>query len=309
MKWMGALALTSVLAGCGGSTTVVAEGDGGGVGAGKPSAADRPTGEWRTTSIDQADGAAIEGVQPEAFNLRFFDDGRVMAQARCNSLSGQYRIENGRFRVDDLAQTEMGCPGENRHEEDTWIGAFLTSSPAYAFDGTRITLDTDAIRVALKPREEVVPNKPLGGTRWELTHLTDGPAPGAPADPNAAVSASMAPPQTHLQFGVGLSREAAAVPDAPSGSPPSGTLKGRSGCVDFFARAELVSSAASGKAGEETLRFGPLSVDDSQCKAGRTAGVDSVLAVLQGDVIARIVVGTLTLTHASGRGMQLSAAD
>ena len=276
MRRIGTVTLLALLAGCGGST-VVAQGDGG-----KPAIAsdERPTGEWRTTTITEDPPAQAPLVKPDAFTLRFFDDGRVLAQARCNSISGQYRISDGRFRMDEAAQTEMGCPGDNRHEEDQWLSTFLTSGPDFEFANNRISLDSDTIQVELGPREEVQPNKPIVGTRWQLTHLTDGPAPGAPADPNSAVSASMAPPQTELTF-------------------DEDSVRGKSGCAEFAGRAKQMG---------DSIQFSAIKY--SGCDHGsEPVGLQDVLAVLKGVVLVKIHVSTLTLTHSSGRGMQLRAAE
>jgi heat shock protein HslJ len=279
---IGAIALVTLLAGCGGSTTVVAGGDGGdgGNGGSKPSVQDRPTGEWRTTSIEQAPTVKGPGVKPDAFTLRFFDDGRVIAQARCNSISGNYRIADGKFRMDEAATTEMGCPGDNRHEEDTWLAAFLTSGPAWSFDGKRIGLDGPEIDVELAPREEVVPNTPIVGTTWKVTHLTDGPAPGAPADPNSSVSAGAPMGTWELTF-------------------TATEVRGRGQCATFTGPAEQRDGA---------IRFGSITKDLSKCSDG-DPGMEALLAVLAGDVTVKQHIETLTLTHSSGKGLQLSAAD
>ncbi|MGQ0845543.1 MAG: META domain-containing protein [Sporichthyaceae bacterium] len=279
MKPIGALALTLLLAGCGGSTTVVAAGDGDAAGGTPAIGEGRPSGEWRTSSIEQAPSTTVPGAKPDAFTLRFFDDGRVLAQARCNSLQGQYRIEGGRFVVQDLAQTEMGCPGDNRQEEDQWLGAFLTASPTYVFDGTTLGLTSDAIDVVLKPREEVQPNATLIGTRWELTHLTDGPAPGAPADPNSTASASM--PPVPMEFTLTTLK-----------------VSGTSGCARFSGPAEVTG---------ENVRFGRIDVDTSACGPDALAQLPALMR--EGVLAAKVHLRTLTLTHSSGKGMQLSAAQ
>lgn len=279
MRVIGTVALVALLAGCGGSSTVVAQGDGDGSGARTPGTADeRPTGEWRTSSITQSPSASPPGVKPDAFTLRFFDDGRVIAQARCNSISGPYRIADGRFRMDEAAQTEMGCPGDDRHEEDEWLGAFLTSGPAWTFDGKQIGLDGVDIDVVLKPREEVVPNKPVIGTAWTVTHVTDGPAPGAPADPDSAVSAGMPMGKVQLTF-------------------TATEVNGNSSCATFSGQADQRDGI---------IRFGAITKDVSRCTNGDPA-VDQVLAVLAGDVLVKQHIATLTLTHSSGKGLQLSA--
>jgi heat shock protein HslJ len=101
-----------------------------------------------------------------------FRDGTVSASAGCNLVSGAYRIEGGSLVVGDLAMTEMACPG--RDDRDTWLVGLLSSRPAVALDDDQLTLSTDSESVVLLDRHLVDPDRPLVGTRWELTTIVDG---------------------------------------------------------------------------------------------------------------------------------------
>ncbi|MET7403021.1 META domain-containing protein [Dactylosporangium sp. NPDC005572] len=113
-----------------------------------------------------ADGTRIE--------LRFMRDGRLIASAGCNQLSGKARIAAERLRVDELASTEIGCDPA-RHEQDRWLAAFLERGPAWRLAGDRLTLDaggTTLDLVAGTPR-------PLAGPRWVVDTLVTGEVAGS----------------------------------------------------------------------------------------------------------------------------------
>ncbi|GGM25497.1 META domain-containing protein [Dactylosporangium sucinum] len=113
-----------------------------------------------------ADGTTIE--------LRFTTDGRLIARAGCNQLSGRARIDQRQLRVDDLATTEMGCDPA-RHEQDRWLAAFLEGGPGWRLDGDRLTLDGDGTTVDLV----AAANRPLTGVRWVVDTLVEGDVAGS----------------------------------------------------------------------------------------------------------------------------------
>lgn len=272
MKWIGFLAVATMLAGCGGTTSVVAQGD-----EGKPAVGNgRPTGTWRTTSVDQTPSASVAGSKPESFGMQFFDDGRVSVSARCNSLGGTYRIEGGRFRMDEIMQTEMGCPGENRHEEDQWLGAFLAAGPKYAFDGQRISLDTDSIRVALKQNAKNAADEAFVGTRWKV----DSALMASPSGDAGSTSASPPFSPAELVF-------------------TDTAVNGKVGCATL---------AGPAKRDGDKIRFGQVVADQSKCLDGEPA-VGELLSVLKGDVALTFRHLSMTLMHPSGKGLSLRAVQ
>ncbi|WP_084671253.1 META domain-containing protein [Sporichthya polymorpha] len=269
-----AVLLVAGLAACG-SDAASSEPDPAAGGSGPGPSAGTPDGEFLSTSVTE-NGKPKKLVKGTSVSLRFAD-GAVSAQAGCNTMSGPVRFADGKLVVDDLAMTEMGCPGEGRHEQDQFVAAFLTARPAYTYDGTTLDLSTDSVRMVFGPREQVQPDLPLEGTRWNVTHLTSGPARDAADDPNAAVSAGMAPPKAFLEFA-------------------DGRVTGNDGCNRLFGDATV-----SG----DTITFGPIATTKMACPG--VEGTDRVLAVLTGDVTWKIDHRILTLTNAAGDGLQLEA--
>jgi heat shock protein HslJ len=235
-----------------------------------------PAGDFLATSVTQ-NGTPRALVSGTRIALTF-TDGQVRANAGCNTMSGPARFEAGTLVVTDLAQTDMGCPGDGRYEQDQFVAGFLTARPAYSYDGTTLDLRTADVRLVLGPRKSVLPDRPLEGTRWDVTHVTQGPARGN-EDPDAAVSAGAAPANAYLQFA-------------------DGKLTGNDGCNSLFGDATV-----SG----DTITFGPVGTTKKACP-GMT-GMDQVRAVLTGDVTWKIDDTILTLTNADGAGLQLQAHD
>ncbi len=90
-----------------------------GVGAGAGSGGDWPAGRrFQSTAVTEAgkDRPLVAGTR---IDLSFFDDGRLSAQAGCNTIGGSGRIDGDRLVLGDgLSMTEMGCDGP-RHSQDT----------------------------------------------------------------------------------------------------------------------------------------------------------------------------------------------
>jgi heat shock protein HslJ len=261
------------LAGCG-SDSAEQAGDpasgGNGAGIGRT-----PTGTFLSTEVTE-NGKPRELVTGTLISLRF-EDGQVSANAGCNTMTGPARFADGTLVVSDLAMTEMGCPGTGRHEQDQFVADFLTGAPAYSFDGTTLKLNTATVGMVLGPREQVQPDLPLEGTRWDVTHTTQGPAADAADDPNAAVSAGMAPPKAYLEFA-------------------DGRVTGSDGCNRISGTAVIA---------DDTITFGPLAATKMACPG--VEGTDAVHEALTGEVQWRIDYDILTLTSASGAGLQLQA--
>lgn len=107
-----------------------------------------------------------EGTQ---VTFDFTEDGRLLARAGCNMISGPVATGDGRLTAGNLAITEMGCD-RPRHEQDSWLARVIESGPALRFDGAKMTLtgpDTEIVFTAKK-------DLPLTGTQWQLDTVVTG---------------------------------------------------------------------------------------------------------------------------------------
>lgn len=271
-SWAAVLAAVLIggLAGCGDDSVTQSGGAGTGVGSGTPS------GSYLSTEVTEG-GEPRELVTGTRIGLTF-TDGQLSANAGCNSMGGPVTFANGHLVVKDLATTDMGCPGDGRHQQDEFVATFLGASPAYTLQGGTLDLTTADARIVLGPREEVEPDRPLEGTRWEVTHVTQGPPADAAADPNASVSASAPPTGAFLQLN-------------------GDKVTGSDGCNSFMGTATVDGA---------TITFGPLASTKKACPGMK--GSQNVLAVLTGGVAWRIDTNILHLENPSGAGLQLQAA-
>ncbi|MBA3742975.1 META domain-containing protein [Sporichthya sp.] len=262
------------LIGCGDDTAEqagdpAAGGNGAGVGSSKT-----PTGNFLSTEVTEG-GKPTKLVKGTLISL-LFRDGQISANAGCNTMGGTAAFTDGKLVVDSLSMTDMGCPGDGRHEQDQFVAEFLTAKPAFTYDGTTLKLNTPEVTMAFGPREQVQPDLPLEGTRWDVTHVTQGPAKGAPDDPNAAVSAGMAPQNAYLELA-------------------DGKVSGSDGCNRFNGTATIAG---------DTITFGPIASTKMACPA---AAGQNPLSVLTGEVEWSIDYNVLHLDNASGAGLQLQA--
>ena len=82
-----------------------------------------------------------------------FEDGRVSAQAGCNTMNGAATWDDGTLDVTGpMASTMMACE-QALMEQDQWLSSFLTSSPALEADGQTLTLGDDSSGMTLTEQE------------------------------------------------------------------------------------------------------------------------------------------------------------
>ncbi len=205
-------------------------------------------------------------VTGTALELRFTDDGRLLARAGCNQMQGKVSLDGGKLALDGFSMTAMGCPNPDLHTQDEWVSKVLGATPSWRMDGENMVITGSDAEIKLAPEAPVPPAALEGGT-WTVTSLITGEA--ASSVPTG-VAAS-------LQFA-------------------GGKVGVRSGCND---------GSASYKVDGQSITFESLVHTDKACGQDETLVEKSVLAVLTGKVAYKIEGSALSLTNAKGEGLQL----
>ncbi|GAB2631414.1 META domain-containing protein [Kribbella swartbergensis] len=113
-------------------------------------------------------------VPNSRIRLTFTDDGRLIAEAGCNSMQAPVDTGNGKLSTDgDLAMTAMGCDAP-RHAQDSWLMNVLKSEPSWKLEDDRLTLTSGGTTILLTDRETAGPDLSLDGTRWSLETVISG---------------------------------------------------------------------------------------------------------------------------------------
>jgi heat shock protein HslJ len=197
-----------------------------------------------------------------------FTDGNIGATAGCNHIGGAYRVDGGRLIVDQMGMTEMGCDPA-RHDQDSWLSAFLGAQPQVRLAGPDLVLESSGTIVRLLDREIAEPDVPLTGVRWALTTIFEG---------DAAMS---------VPDGVSATLEFSA----------DGNFSLHTGCNQGGGHYEL---------GNGTLIFSDVVTTEMACDGARAQVEAAVLAVIgAGQVGVEIDSSNLTLTG-DGRGLGFS---
>lgn len=157
-----------------------------------------------------------------------FRDGQLGATAGCNSLGSPYAIRDDTLVVtgEGMSMTEIGCDPD-RHDQDTWLAAFLSGEPRIELEGDELTLSRGSTTIVLVDREVADPDRELIGTTWEVDTVVSGE------------TASSAAPGVTLTF-----------PDRET------FTAGSEGCT---------SVEGSMRLGEGTITFGDFAVRDIGC--------------------------------------------
>ena len=96
-----------------------------------------------------------------------FEASALSARAGCNTLFGDYAVEEQTLRVGAMGSTEMGCE-QALMEQDQWLAGFLEAGPTVRIDGDELTLSAGEAELVLTDRVVADPDRPLEGTTWQL---------------------------------------------------------------------------------------------------------------------------------------------
>jgi len=106
--------------------------------------------------------------------IRIGESPHVGASAGCNSMDGEYAIENHRFLITSAHATEIACKA-SLADQDEWYFSFLASSPTLTIDGDSLVLEGDTLRLSYLDRENAaIPNLELAGPLWVVDTLIAG---------------------------------------------------------------------------------------------------------------------------------------
>jgi heat shock protein HslJ len=143
------LALVLVLAGCGNSTAA------GSALRGHTYLSDSVTGR------SLAPGTRV--------SLKFTDDGRLVAGAGCNTMSGPVTVDGDKLVLDDLPMTVIACD-QARQGQDKWLYDLLGGNPTWRLDGSTLHITAGSTEIVLSEPKAAG----LTGTTWELDTIVDG---------------------------------------------------------------------------------------------------------------------------------------
>ncbi len=138
---------------------------------------------FASTSVTEngVDRPLVEGTQA----VLTFGVDQLGANAGCNTMSAAASFADGVLTVDaaGMAMTMMACAPELM-DQDTWLAGFLTSTPAWSFDGTTLTLASPTTTMTLTEKTDVMQPESMGagelaGTTFSSTavHVNGKPRP------------------------------------------------------------------------------------------------------------------------------------
>ncbi|WP_330179946.1 META domain-containing protein [Nocardia sp. NBC_01503] len=233
-------------------------------------ASDQPTETpmGRSFVSTEVKGTAIPGGGPLTLQFR---DGRVTANAGCNTATGPVTLDGGILKVGELATTMMGCPGENAGADD-WALGVLRSAPTWKLSGSDLTITGNGNTVTMVDRKVANPDKPLVGTAWIVDSLVR----------NDAVERSRTLDEVRPTLTIA----------------PDGSVSGSAGCNTMTGRAEISGSEISFQIATTRMMCDPQVMDVER----------AVLQALDGKATATVDADTLNLRNTgNGTGLKLHA--
>lgn len=166
-----AVAALGLVTGCGG-------GDGGGYSGGSGNS-DDPASDMVPVSLDDLEGKTLNSTLVKGQELVpgtkvtfSFGPGVMTASAGCNTLRGEYEVNEGAFSLSKAAGTLLGCPKELQ-AQDEWLTSVLTVGlRPYERDGTFVFLGL-GVEIEMEEGSKPGATPPVVGTAWLLNSYTD----------------------------------------------------------------------------------------------------------------------------------------
>ncbi|WP_069165148.1 META domain-containing protein [Nocardia altamirensis] len=221
----------------------------------------------RTFISTKVDGTPIPGGGPLTIT---FKDGRIGADAGCNSHGGAVTFDNNKLTVSGLSSTLMAC-ADDRQGADGWLSGLLDAKPTWQVDGDMLTLQGNNVTVTLQDKKVAQPDKPIKGTTWIVTGLIT---------PDAQIRSQaiddVKPTLTIAE---------------------DGAVSGSAGCNRMIGTATGAGADLTFQIGTTKMLCGPEVMEVEQ----------AVLKALDGKVTATVDANVLTLRNANGSGLTLRA--
>ena len=128
---------------------------------------------YLSTTVTE-DGKPKQLAPQTRVRLQFTDDGRLVADAGCNSMQSEVSTGDGKLTLKgELASTAMGCPGP-RQGQDAWLAKIISAEPTWKLDGSKLDLTAGGTTISLTDRETAEPDLALDGTKWSLDTVITG---------------------------------------------------------------------------------------------------------------------------------------
>jgi len=203
-------------------------------------------------------------------SIAFAADGTTSVATGCNTASAKMQLRDGKLvSVDGFVITAAGCPPD-RTDQQRFVMEVFTAPPELILDGDVLILRGATAEIRFKDRRVADPDRPLEGTRWQVTGTFD-----------AQVASTIAAPQGVLILSGGQVRY----------TGPCNDLQG--------------PAAVTGM----TITIGPLSTGPARpCDPDQQRLQASVGDVLAGLVRATVRTNALRLEHQNGTGVGLVEA-
>lgn len=119
-----------------------------------------------TTATDQ--GQPHPMVAGTQVTIQFEDNGDVVAEAGCNTITGPAKLDNGKLVV-DLAMTQKSCD-DDLDNQDKWLYDVLNGDATWKLDGSTLHITSGTTEIVLGEERNV----PLTGTTWQIDSITGG---------------------------------------------------------------------------------------------------------------------------------------
>lgn len=218
---------------------------------------------------------ATDGGRPRQVlgrvGIEFRADGTAWVATGCNGASGHVRLQGGRLVGDGFAITEMACLDPGVNEQQAFVMSVVDAEPELVLDGDVLVLRTAAAEIRFLDQKVADPDRPLQGTRWQITTVFD-----------AKVASSVASPPAELVLS-------------------ASRLRFTGPCHDVEGPATVAGSAVT---------IGPLVKGPGRpCNEDARRAEDDALRLLTGWTRATVQARTLRLEREDGRGLAFVEAS
>jgi heat shock protein HslJ len=197
-----------------------------------------------------------------------FQNGRVSANAGCNTMGGEYTFDGSTMSVAAMEMTDMGCE-EQLAAQDEFLATQLGSGPTVEVDGDLLTLTSGEATMTMIDSEVAEPDLPWEGPTWQLDGIVE--------------------------------REA--VSSVPQGVEASLVIADGMATVDTGCN----SGTTTVEVGDDTLTFSPMAVTLMLCEDDANAVQDAVLRTLDGEVSYEIDADRLSIRRDDDSGLDYTS--